>query len=238
MRFTKMFVIAILLVGVVLTATALAADAHPGGEAAHQGKSLWQLFKSTGIVGILIVGLSIGGTALTIEYAIHFREDQLAPPHLVAEVEDLINQGELEQAAQVASADPSYFGKIVGAGLTHVGTSLEDGINSLETVAQEESFKLTAKVSNLSLVGNLGPLIGLLGTVTGMISSFQVIETLKAPTPKDLAVGVYESLVNTTMGLFVAIIFLTCFAIFKNKVTKLTMAINGIGIDLLRRVNA
>lgn len=230
MKVLKMFVFAILIVGIVLTASAYAS----GGDA-HKGKSLWELFKATGIVGILIVALSIGGTALTIEYAIHFREDQMAPPHLVAEVEDLINQGEIEQAAQIASADPSYFGKIMGAGLAHVGTSFEDGVNSLETAATEETFKLTAKVSNLSLVGNLGPLIGLLGTVTGMISSFQVIETLKAPTPKDLAVGVYESLVNTTMGLFVAIIFLTAFAIFKNKVTKLTMATNAIGIDLLRR---
>jgi biopolymer transport protein ExbB len=224
-------VIALLVVGVFLTATALA----EGGEA-HQSKSLWELFRATGIVGILIVTLSIAGTALSIEHAIHIREDQLAPPHLVAEVEDLINQGEIEQAAQVAQADPSYFGKIVGAGLTHVGTSLEEGVNSLETKAMEETFNLNAKISYISLVGNLGPLIGLLGTVTGMISSFQVIEKLKAPTPKDLAVGVYESLVNTTMGLFVAIIFLVVFFLFKNRVQRLTLAVNAIGLDLLRRV--
>jgi len=232
MRVLRLFLIAILIVGIVLTATAYAS----GGDA-HKGKSLWELFKATGIVGILIVSLSIGGTALAIEYGIHMREDQLAPPHLVAEVEDLISQGELEQAAQVASADPSYFGKVMGAGLTHVGRSFEDGVNSFENAALEESFKLQAKISNLSLVGNLGPLIGLLGTVTGMISSFQVIEQLKAPTPKDLAIGVYESLVNTTMGLFVAIIFLTIFFVFKNRVTRITMGINGLGLDLLRRTS-
>src|SRR5437867_3493866 len=110
-------------------------------------------------------------------------------------------------------------------------------IAGLEAAANEETFKLNTKISYLSLIGNVAPLIGLLGTVTGMISSFQVIETLKAPTPKDLAVGVYESLVNTTMGLFVAIIFLVVFFILKNKVQKLSLSINGIGMDMLRRVN-
>jgi biopolymer transport protein ExbB len=226
----------LLVVGVFFAATAIAAE-HGGGEA-HQSKSLWDLFKSTGVVGILIVMLSVAGTALAIEQGIHIREDQLAPPHLVQEVEDLVNQGELEQAAQVAAADPSYFGKIMGSGLQHVGTSLEEGINSMETKAMEETFNLNAKISYISLVGNLGPLIGLLGTVTGMISSFQVIEKLKAPTPKDLAVGVYESLVNTTMGLFVAIIFLVVFFLFKNRVQRLTLAVNAIGLDMLRRVAA
>jgi biopolymer transport protein ExbB/TolQ len=59
-----------------------------------------------------------------------------------------------------------------------------------------------------------------------MISSFQEIEKLKAPTPGDLAKGVYEALVNTTMGLFIAIIFLTLYFIFKNKVSKMTLSMN------------
>jgi biopolymer transport protein ExbB len=65
-----------------------------------------------------------------------------------------------------------------------------------------------------------------LGTVTGMIASFQVIEGLKAPTPKDLASGVYESLVNTTMGLFIGIVWLTAFFFYKNLVTKIALEIN------------
>jgi biopolymer transport protein ExbB len=93
-------------------------------------------------------------------------------------------------------------------------------IASLEAAANEESFKLNA--------------IGLLGTVTGMISSFQVIENLKAPTPKDLAVGVYESLVNTTLGLFIGITFLTAFFLYKNKVTKMCLSMNLQAVELLR----
>ena len=69
-----------------------------------------------------------------------------------------------------------------------------------------------------------------------MITSFQEIEKLKAPTPGDLAVGVYESLVNTTMGLFVAIIFLTAYFLFKNKVAKMTLSMNLQAVGMLRHL--
>jgi biopolymer transport protein ExbB/TolQ len=69
-----------------------------------------------------------------------------------------------------------------------------------------------------------------------MISSFQVIEHLKAPTPGDLAKGVYESLVNTTMGLFIGIVFLTSFFVFKNKVLKMTLSMNLQAVDLLKHL--
>jgi biopolymer transport protein ExbB len=118
--------------------------------------------------------------------------------------------------------------------MRHAG--YQEMIVGLEAAATEETFKLNTKISYLSLIGNVAPLLGLLGTVTGMISSFQVIETLKAPTPGDLAKGVYESLVNTTMGLFLAIVFLTAYFLFKNKVSRMCLSINLQAVDLLRHL--
>ena len=111
----------------------------------------------------------------------------------------------------------------------------QEMISGLEAAAGEEAFKLNTKISYLSLIGNVA-LLGLLRTVTGMISSFQVIETLKAPTPGDLAKGVYESLVNTTLGLFIAILFLTIYFVFKNKVSKMSLSINLQAVDMMRHL--
>jgi len=122
---------------------------------------------------------------------------------------------------------------VVKAGL-EAGGSGEVAQEASREAASEESFGLNTKISYLSLVGNVAPLLGLLGTVTGMITSFQKIESLKAPTPGDLAAGVYESLVNTTMGLFAAIIFLTAFFVFKNKVSKISLQGINTAILLLR----
>ena len=81
----------------------------------------------------------------------------------------------------------------------------------------------------------MAPLLGLLGTVTGMITSFQKIETLKAPTPGDLAHGVYESLVNTTIGLFIAVVFLTAYFFMKNKISDILLRVNNSIGEILSR---
>lgn len=222
-----------LLIGVLITAF-LAAPAFGAEEAKHGGKSILDLFKATGWVGILMVVTSIVGTVLAIQNVVEIRMDKLAPPDVTRDIEDAINEGDLDKALDVAMASRSYFGQIMGGGLMLKEAGYEQMVNGMEQVAAEEAFKLNAKISNLSLIGNVAPLLGLLGTVTGMISSFQIIETKAAPTPADLAVGVYESLVNTTMGLFLAIVFLTVFFFMKNRVTKLALNANLMAVEMLK----
>jgi len=208
-----------------------------GEEAAPKAekKSIFELFKETGFVGLVILGCSITGTALTIQYAVNMTEEKLFPPGLAAQMEELLAAQELDEALQLCSANKNYFCNIMTGGLERAFGGYEEIRAGLAESAASEKFKIDAKVNILSLIGNLGPLIGLMGTVTGMISSFQVIATLKAPTPKDLATGVYEALVNTTMGLFVAITFLTAAFIIKNKVSSITLKINTAATDIVSK---
>ena len=202
--------------------------------APHHGKSWLELFESTGTVGYMLLLTSIVGTALVIEHCTSIRRDKVAPPDLIQELEALIEAEDYQKAIEVCDDDQGYVCNLIGNALRMRHAGYEEMIGSLEMAAAEETFKLQTKISYLSLLGNVAPLLGLLGTVTGMISSFQVIEQLKAPTPKDLAVGVYESLVNTTLGLFLAIIFLTSYFVFKNKVTKMTLSVNLQAVEMLR----
>lgn len=236
LRYFLPLLLIILVLGIGMAAPAFASDEPAAGaEGGHPpGKSLGDLFAATGWVGIVLVLTSIAGMALAIDNYMSLKEEKLAPPELVGQVSELVENNEIEEAAEVCLASDTYFGKVVGAGLVSAHQGFEAAIGALETTAAEEVFKLNIKLSYLSLVGNVAPLIGLLGTVTGMISSFQVIETKKAPTPADLAVGVYESLVNTTMGLAIAIIFLILFFLFKNKVTVLTLGVNTVGHELVK----
>src|SRR2546421_8408006 len=196
-----------------------------GAPASHDEgkKTLWELFKATGVVGIVIVLLSVAGVALSIQNGMELREQNVLPPYLVQEIDQLVEEEDFEGAATLCEKGDSYFAKILLAGFQAVGLGDKNApIEAMEHTAAEETFKFNAKVSYVNLIGQLAPLVGLLGTVTGMISSFQVIATLKSPTPKDLAEGVYESLVNTTMGLALALAFLTVFFLYKNKVAKMT----------------
>ena len=177
----------------------------------HVKKSWFDLFKATGFVGILLVLTSLIGTALLIQFMVNFSESKLSNPALLSEVEAMLSENNVDDAFAMAQTDQTYAGKILTGALSRSVGGYEEAKSGLEETAAVETFRLQAKISYLSLVGNIGPLLGLLGTVTGMISSFQVIESLKAPTPGDLAKGVYESLVNTTIGLFIAITFLSAF---------------------------
>ena len=205
-------------------------------ENAVKKKSMLDLFATTGPVGYMIVGCSIAGTALVIEHLISLRREKLAPPDFTGEVEALINEEKFDEAVELCEEEDGYMANLTSAALRMRHAGYEHMVDGLEQAAQEETFKLNAKISYLSLIGNVAPLLGLLGTVTGMISSFQEIERLKSPTPGDLAKGVYESLVNTTMGLFVAIIFLTVYFLFKNKVTKMTLSMNLQAVDMLKNL--
>ena len=202
-------------------------------------KKTWlELFETTGPVGYLMLGCSVAGTTLVIEHIVNLRRDKLAPAVLAGDLEALINEEEYDQAVELCDENPCYLANMVGSALRMRDAGYQEMIAGLEAAANEETFKLNTKISYLSLIGNVAPLLGLLGTVTGMISSFQVIETLKAPTPGDLAKGVYESLVNTTMGLFIAILFLTVYFLFKNKVSKMCLSINLQSVDMLRHLAA
>lgn len=197
-------------------------------------KSWLELFQTTGPVGYMMVITSMAGTALVIEHIVNIRREKLAPTPLAQDLQALIEEGQYDEAIELCDQEGGYLSNLVGSALRMRVAGYAEMINALEAAANEETFKLNAKISFLSLIGNIGPLLGLLGTVTGMIASFQKIEQLKAPTPKDLAGGVYESLVNTTMGLFIGIVFLTAYFLYKNKVTKLCLSMNLQAVDLIK----
>jgi len=222
------------VVALLIFVTGFAYAQEEGGHEVAK-KSWFDLFKATGVVGILLVICSLIGTALLIQFMVNFSESKLGNPALMSEVEAMLQEGDMDNAYSLVSADKSYAGKVLAGALSRSFGGYEETKKGAEEASVVEGFHVQAKLSYLSLVGNIGPLLGLLGTVTGMISSFQVIETMKAPTPADLAVGVYESLVNTTMGLFIAVVFLSAFFFMKNKVSDITLRINNEIGELLSR---
>jgi len=223
-----------------LLATVVMVGSLVGSAGAFEGgvveqKTLFELFKATGVVGVLLVLTSMVGTALLIQYLVNLNEAKIGNPALLGEVDALLSENDLDGAFTLVQADQSYAAKVLAGAIGRSPGGYEEAMRGLEESAALQGFKLTAKLSYLSLVGNIGPLLGLLGTVTGMISSFQVIETLAAPTPADLAKGVYESLVNTTMGLFISIVFLTAYFFMKNKVSDITLQANSSIGEILSR---
>lgn len=184
-----------------------------------QESGFMDLIKSGGWVGHFIILCSIVGMGFVIEHIVNIKKDKLCPPEIVAELEALVDEGRYEEAVTLCSANPNFFCNIMGAALSKVNEGYDAMVEALGTAGEEESAKLNMKISYISLIGNIAPMLGLTGTVTGMIASFGVIKTKLAPSPADLAGGVEAALVTTVEGLLVSMPLMTAYFIFKNKIT-------------------
>jgi biopolymer transport protein ExbB len=210
----KFFLLIIFFIGFV-GCNYLYAEGQPG----VKESTLLDLIKAGGIVGLFIILVSILGGGLVIEHFVNITRDKLCPPEIVAELEALVEEGQYENALTLCTSNPNFFCNIVGAALSKVNVGYEAMVEAMQAAGEDEAAKLNQKISYISLIGSITPMLGLLGTVVGMISAFGIIKTKMSPSPADLAKGVEEALVTTAEGLLVSIPMMTVFFYFKNKVT-------------------
>jgi biopolymer transport protein ExbB len=189
-----------------------------------------------GYFNFLIIALSIVTIALIIEHIVTLNRDKLAPPQVIVELEQLIDEEQYEEALNLCEATPNYVTNVVGAALARVGEGMDPMVNSMESAIDEQNLKLAQKISWLSLCGNLGPMMGLYGTVVGMVDAFtQIATATSTPSPAQLASGIYTALVTTVWGLLVAMPALSAFFIFKNKIQKVCFELAAVAAELVER---
>jgi len=218
------------LVFAVLALPALAAD----GE--KEAESLLQLiFRAGGAIGAVIITLSVVGLALIIEHAISVSRDKLAPPDMIETIESHLDNNDVQGAYEFCEQNPNYLTNIMVAALPKVSHGFDSMEQAASDVGEEEAIKLHAKISWLSLIGNIAPLLGLLGTVSGMLTAFGVIENSTNPNPAELAGGIKEALVTTMLGLVVAVPVMVGFFFYRNRVVKIVLEISAITEDMLDR---
>jgi biopolymer transport protein ExbB len=222
------------LVGILLLATAGSAYAQAPAEGGN--KSLGDVIVGGGLVGYVIILLSVISLALAIEHFVTVRRDKIVPPELIDEIEALFEEEEYQEALELCESEPNYLTNILSAGLPKINAGFEAMEKAMDEVAEEESIKLHQKIGWLSLIGNIAPMLGLFGTVLGMIGAFNEITRLGATvTPQDLSKGISTALITTLFGLFVAMPSLFFFFLFRNKVIKVSLEITAIADDLVER---
>ena len=198
----------------------------PGATAASEPQAgFFQILLSGGIVGLLMIlvllALSVLSAYLIIDHLLTVRRTDLMPEGLGEEVRQHLINGNVAAARDACAARPSMLSFV----LTHGIAELEFGWNAVEKTLEdslaEQSARLFRKIEYLSVIGNIAPMVGLLGTVIGMIVAFQnVASTQGTASAPQLAEGIYQALVTTVGGLIVAIPSIGAFAIFRNRVDQ------------------
>ena len=180
-----------------------------------------KLLNDGGVIGMIILGLSVAMMALVIEHVISIRRGALMPHGLAEYTHQLLMQGQAKQAEETCQASGSYLGRVLAAGLDEVGIGYASIEKAMEDASVEQSARLFRKIEYLSVIGTLAPMLGLLGTVWGMILAFMEFEQKANPQVAELAPGIYGALVTTLFGLVVAVPALAFYAFFRNRIDEL-----------------
>jgi biopolymer transport protein ExbB len=164
------------------------------------------ILRDGGTVGWIIIVLSVATVALIIECGVNIRRDKICRPELIDEIEALLEEDEVQEAMELCESEPNFFTNMMAAGLSRANFGYDDIKTSIENRGAVEVTKLQQKVGWILWLSNIGPLLGLFGTVVGMIVAFKTIKALGAAvTPTDLATGFHRARDDVRRPLVVSI---------------------------------
>lgn len=224
------------------------AEPAPGNEANNDGEEedeaigndqtfLQWMIAASGAFGAILLLVSFIMVAVIMMNLLQVRRDNLLPEGFVAAFEEKLTAKDYQGAYEIARNDDSLIARVLAAGLSRLNRGYEEAVEGMQEVGEEESMAMEHRLSYLALIGSIAPMIGLMGTVWGMIASFREIATAPvAPKPKDLADGISTALFTTLEGLVVAIPAIIAYSLLRNRVSRLLLEVGRVSEGLMSRL--
>lgn len=194
------------------------------------------VFEKGGFLMYPIFICSLIAITIFFERMFYLKSIKTKSKRFVLRVKNLVKKGSIELAVSACRKSPTPISQIMLAGLMKFGRGRDEMKEAIEDSANQEIPVLEKNLSTLSTIGNITPLLGLLGTVFGMVKAFNVIAVMGVGKPEALAGGISEALLTTAFGLSIAIPTIVVYNYLSHRVDKLIrdMEINCVDlIDLL-----
>lgn len=224
------------IAAIVVVASSSTYAQTPPGDAPAVGKkeNLLQLvMENKDFVSFTIAVLSIIGLTLIIQGFIKIRAAAMIPESSTNHIRELIGQRQFKELIDFTETDPSFISRALNPALKRA-PSFSSMKEAMETSVAEQTAEQFRRIEYLNIIGNLGPLLGLLGTVLGMIDAFQGLQAAGgAADPASLSGGISKALCHTFLGLFLAVPCLAVFGIQRTMVDRLTTQAALISEELL-----
>jgi biopolymer transport protein ExbB len=180
-----------------------------------------------------IMGLSVWGLTLIIQGFMMNRPSVIMPQSTIDTIREMISQRRFKELIDFTETDPSFISRALNPALKRA-PSFNSMKEAMETAIGEQTAEQFRKIEYLNIIGNLGPLLGLLGTVLGMIDAFLALNAAKGDaSPANLAFGISKALVHTFLGLMLAVPCLAAFGVLRTLVDKYTVRASMIAEELL-----
>ena len=203
----------------------------------QSGGGFYDIVFGSGFVGTLLWFALFGDGALAIYFsidsAILIKPDKLMPKRLLDGVQAAMTEGDVVKAMEVCQQNPSAMASIVMAAFQHIEEGFEAIQEAVTAASDLEQEKIQQRLNWISVCGNLGPSLGLLGTVQGMILTFQALASGGAGDASALANSIGQALWTTAGGLIVSIPSITVFYSLRNKANRLILKMTAMTMEIL-----
>ena len=198
---------------------------------------MWELIQAGGWLMLPIIGCSVLALAIVIERCWSLRRDRVLPRHLVAEVWNKLKANAMDAEAIRKLRQHSPLGRVLAAGVVNRHLSREIMMESIEDVGRHEAHSLERYLNTLGTIAAISPLLGLLGTVVGMIDVFGTISSQGVGNAPALAGGISQALITTAAGLVVAIPSLMAYRYLRGRVDELVVDMEQQALKLVEAIH-
>jgi biopolymer transport protein ExbB len=197
----------------------------------RQGAVLVSIVSAVSVIGLVLCSVVI--LAIVIERTVMLRRKRILPLGLLEQVRRYWYRGDIKTAMECCDEQPVALARILKAGLMRHEAGMEEIKKALEAAGQVEADGLGSNVRGLGVIATLAPMLGFLGTVTGMIKAFNAIAAAGTSNPSLVASGISEALLTTAAGLVLGIPSLALYHFFRGRVDRFVMEMEGVALELV-----
>ena len=241
--------VAVLLLGGPLAATASAQD--EGGDEGKTAASsdtekkepeapkgiVRHMIESVGwVFGPMLAFVSVTLIAIIVLLSMDLRMGGAIPPGFVEDFSDVVNKRQFKAAYELARNDGSFLGRVMTTGMGRLQYGIEDAREAAYNMVDSVKASKEQLIAYLATIGTLGPLLGLVGTVYGMINAFRVLGASEQINGQDLAEKISEALVITLFGVALSVPAIFFHTFFRNRLIRLAMDTGNVADDLLTQM--
>jgi biopolymer transport protein ExbB len=214
-----------------------AAEPNKPAELSRQSPSIFMhIIKSLSWFAPIMLVVSIALIALIMLLIMELRMGAAIPPGFVEDFTETVNKRRFKEAFEMAKEDGSFLGRVLTTGMSRLQYGIDDAREAAFNMVESVKAGKDQLITYLATIGTLGPMLGLVGTVWGMILSFMELGRGGSPNPAKLADGISHALVVTLVGIALSVPAIFCHAFFRNRLIRVSMDVGNIADDLLTQM--
>ncbi len=219
------------------TETKLEATADAKQPPKKNNTGLWYVITGSGWVGVVLwlalFGCGVAAIYFAVDCSILIRPQKIMPQALITNVKGAMAEGDVMKALKSCEVEPGPMANILSAGFSHVEEGFEVIQESIGAAADLETERIMQRLTWISVCSNLAPMLGLLGTVQGMIMCFDTLAT-GSPDVGALALAISQALWTTAAGLAIAIPAITIYYSIRNNANRLILRMQAMTVELIK----